>query len=184
MEDRQIIELYFERDEQAIRETDGKYGRLCRSIALKLLESREDCEECINDTYWNVWNRVPPTRPENFRAFLCKITRNLSLKRFDYNRAAKRNQDLCTSFSELEAVLPDERIRADEGEEEIGKAISDFLRTEPEKSRVVFLRRYWFFDSVSEIAKRYSFSESKVKSMLFRTRNRLREYLEKEGINL
>lgn len=184
MEDRQIIELYFERDEQAIRETDGKYGRLCRSIAQKLLESREDCEECINDTYWSVWKRVPPTRPENFKAFLCKITRNLSLKRFDYNRAAKRNSELCTSLSELEAVLPDERIREDVQEEEIGKAISDFLRAEPEKSRMVFLRRYWFFDSIAEIAERYSFSESKVKSMLFRTRNRLREYLEKEGIEL
>lgn len=184
MEDLQIIELYFERDEQAIRETDEKYGRLCHSIAQKLLDNQEDTEECVNDTYWSVWNRVPPTRPQCLRAFLCKITRNLAIKRFDYNRAARRSPELCLPFSELEEVLPDRRINVQSSEEEIGRAISDFLRTEQPMSRVVFLRRYWFLDSIEEIARRYSYSESKVKSMLFRTRNRLREHLRKEGIEL
>lgn len=183
MDDLQIIELYVARDERAIKETDIKYGALCFRVANDILCSREDAEECVNDTYWNVWNKIPPERPNNFTAFLCKFTRNLSLKKLESANAAKRSAAI-VPLSELEAVLPDDRIAPDVSEEELGKLISAFLRQEKKEARDIFLRRYWFFDSIRDIAIRYSFSESKVRSVLFRTRKRLREFLRKEGIEL
>lgn len=182
MDDLQIIALYFARDEQAIKETDLKYGRLCFRVANNILFSREDSEECVNDTYLILWNQIPPTHPNNFTAFICKITRNLSLKRLEFAGAKKRASKAVLSLSELADALPDNRITSDAAEEEIGRIISDFLRREKPDARNIFLRKYWFFDSVQEIAARYSFSEAKVKSMLFRTRSRLRNYLKKEGI--
>ena len=183
MDDLQIIELYFDRNERAIKETDRKYGRLCFQVAKKLLWSREDSEECVNDTYLTLWNQIPPTRPNNFTAFICKITRNLSLKKLESANALKRAADIL-SLSEFEATLPDYSLAPDIGDEELGKQISAFLRNEKELNRNVFLRKYWFFDSISEIAKRYSLGESTVKSMLFRTRYRLREVLKKEGFDV
>lgn len=184
MEDSGIIGLYFARDERAIRETEQKYGKLCFRLANNLLRNEEDAEECVNDAYLSVWNRIPPTRPENFTAFLCKIVRNLSLKRLDYNLAQKRNRDLTVSLSELEELLPDACADPSQEYEALGRLLSDFLRQESEDARSVFLRRYYFFDSVGEIARRYSFSESRVKSMLYHTRNRLKKYLKKEGITV
>lgn len=184
MEDDKIIALYFDRDEQAIRETDIKYGKLCHNVAQNILNDPEDSEECVNDTYLSLWNTIPPTRPTRFMAFLCKIVRNLSLKRLDYNLARKRNAGVLVSLSELEAVLPDDRFAPGLEDAEIGRLISDFLRTEKQEARAVFIRRYYFFDPVSEIAKRYSFTESRVKTMLQRTRNRLRIYLQKEGVEV
>ena len=184
MDDCQIVELYFARDEQAVRATDEKYGRLCRSIARSLLPNPEDSEECVNDAYLQLWNRIPPTRPDNFRAFLCKITRNLSLKRLEAASALKRSPAALLSLEEIGEAVPDSAASPEISEEELGKLISAFLRTQSEDVRNVFLRRYWFFDSVSDIAERYGFSEAKVKSMLFRTRNKLREYLRKEGVEL
>lgn len=179
MDDPAIIELYFARSEQAIDETDKKYGKLCRSLASNILSSDEDAEECVSDAYLSVWNTIPPTRPNNFTAFLCKIVRNLSLKRLDYNTAQKRNGNVTVPLSELEEVL----YTAPEPElEELGKLLSRFLRQEKSDARNVFIRRYYFFDTVADIAERYSFSESKVKSMLYHTRNRLRAFLKKEGI--
>lgn len=184
MEDTQIIELYFARNEQAITETDLKYGRLCFSVANNILANDEDSEECVNDTYLSVWNKIPPTRPNHFTAFLCKIVRNLSLKKLEFATAMKRTTNVTVSFEELESVLQDERIAPGIENEYLGGLISDFLRTEKEDARNVFLRKYWFFDSVSDIAARYGFNENKVKSMLFRTRSRLREYLKKEGLEI
>lgn len=184
MDDSQIIELYFARDEQAIHATDEKYGKVCLRMAKKLLTSKEDAEECVNDTYLTAWNQIPPTRPRILPAFLCKIVRNLSLKRLEQNSARKRLPGVLISFDELSHILPDRRIDSDMREEQLGWIISEFLRTEKQESRNVFLRKYWFFDSVSEIALRYGFSETKVKSMLLRTRNRLRDYLKKEGIHV
>lgn len=184
MDDLQIIELYFARNEQAIKETDSKYGKLCFHVAHNLLFNNEDAEECVNDTYLSVWNQIPPTRPNHFAAFLCKITRNLSLKKIESASAEKRTAAALISLSELEEVLPDDRIAPGVNDAEIGKLISSFLWQAKPEVRNVFLRKYWFFDSISDIAARYSFSESKVKSMLFHTRNRLREYLKKEGIEL
>ena len=184
MDDLQIIELYFARDEQAIKETDRKYGKMCFRVAKNLLFNNEDSEECVNDTYLAVWNKIPPTRPNNFTAFICKITRNLSLKKLETSNAMKRSADAIISLSEIEATLPDHSIAPGIEEEELGKLISTFLWREKELDRNVFLRKYWFFDTISDIAERYSMRENTVKSMLFRTRNRLREFLRKEGIEV
>ena len=184
MDDLSIIELYFARDEQAIKETDAKYGRLCHSIAYNILNNNEDSEECVNDTYIGVWNTIPPTRPNNFMAFICRITRNLSLKRIEAVARQKRSQATIVSLDELSEVLPDERIAVGTTDEDIGKAISDFLRNEKEDVRNVFIRKYYFFDSVGDIAKRYDFTEDKVKSMLYHTRKKLKDYLIKEGVEI
>lgn len=184
MDDQQIIELYFSRKEQAIEETETKYGRLCYSIAYNILNNREDSEECVNDTYTGIWNAIPPTRPNNFMSFICKITRNLSLKKLEFINREKRSQALLVSFEELEAILPDDRFTLDLSDADVGKLISDFLRTQKFDIRNVFIRKYYYFDSIEDIAKRYSFTESKVKSMLFHTRNKLKDYLIKEGIEL
>ena len=184
MDDLQIIELYFARDEQAIKETDRKYGKTCFRVAYNLLSNNEDSEECVNDTYLTVWNKIPPTRPNNFLAFICKITRNLSLKRLEVSNAMKRSAGTIISMSELEKALPDQCVAPDVEDEELGKLISAFLWSEKALDRNVFLRKYWFFDSISDIAERYSMNENSVKSMLFRSRNRLREFLRKEGIDV
>ena len=169
MDDLRIIELYFNRDEQAIKETDTKYGKLCHSIAYNILNNHEDSEECVNDTYVSVWNTIPPTRPHNFMSFICKIARNLSLKRLEFMKRKKRSAEIILSLDELAAV---------------GKLISKFLRSQEEYVRNVFIRKYFYFDSIREIAKCYSFTESKVKNMLFYTRNKLRDYLIKEGVEI
>lgn len=184
MEDLKIIELYFERNEQAIKETDLKYGKLCHRIAYNILNDREDSKECVNDTYVGVWNAIPPTRPNNFTAFICRIARNLSLKRLEYIKREKRSADVLLSFEELAAVLPDERYAPNISDEDVGRVISEFLRGQKEDAKNVFVRKYYFFDSISEIAKRYSFTESKVKNMLFNTRNKLKDYLIKEGVEI
>ena len=184
MDDLRIIELYFERNELAIKETDSKYGKLCYRIAYNILGNNEDSEECVNDTYVGAWNAIPPKRPDNFAAFLCKITRNLSLKRLEFLTRKKRSANMLVSLEELSAVLPDERYAPHVSDEDMGKLISTFLRSQKVDVRNVFLRKYYFFDSIEEIAERYSFSESKVKNMLFYTRNKLRDYLIKEGVTL
>ncbi len=184
MDDLRIIELYFERDEQAIKETDTKYGKLCHSIAYNILNNHEDSEECVNDTYVGVWNTIPPTRPNHFVSFICKITRNLSLKRLEFMKREKRSADVLLSLEELASVLPDERYAPDVSNEEVGKLISKFLRTQKEDVRNVFIRKYYFFDSIGDIAKRYGFTKSKTKNMLFYTRNKLKHYLIEEGVEI
>lgn len=184
MEDLDIIELYFARNEQAIKETDEKYGKLCHTVAYNVLHNREDAEECVNDTYIGIWNAIPPERPRNLMAFICKIARNLSLRRLESQSRQKRSAEVLLSLDQLAEVLSDENIADQVSDEEIGKLISRFLRSEKEDARNVFIRKYYFFDSVYEIAKRYSFTESKVKNMLHRTRMKLKDYLIKEGVEL
>lgn len=184
MDDLRIINLYFERNEQAITETSTKYGKLCHSIAYNILHNYEDSEECVNDTYIGMWNAIPPTRPNNLTAFICRITRNLSLKRLEYLKREKRSADIVLSLDELTAVLADNQYAPDVSDEDIGKLISQFLRTQKDDVRNVFIRKYYFFDSIKEIAVRYSFTESKVKNMLFSTRNKLKDYLIKEGMEI
>ncbi len=184
MDDLKIIELYLKRDEQAIKETDAKYGRLCHSIAYNILHDHEDSKECVSDTYMGIWNAIPPTRPHNFMSFVCRIARNLSIKRLEFVKREKRSADVILSLSELEAVLPDERYAPEKSDEDVGRLISVFLQRQKEDARNVFIRRYYFFDSVGDIAKRYGFTESKVKNMLFRTRNKLKDYLIKEGVEI
>lgn len=184
MNDLTIIDLYFARDEQAIVETDIKYGKLCFRVANNILFNNEDSEECVNDTYLSLWNTIPPTRPNNFTAFICKIVRNLSMKKLDFNLALKRSKNLTISFSELDNILLDYRTAPDREYEKLGEIITNFLQEEKEDARYVFIRKYYFFDSISDIAERCSFTESKVKNMLYHSRNRLREQLKKGGIQL
>ncbi len=182
MDDREIIELYNKRDELAIKKTDEKYGKLCHKIAYNILNNHEDSEECVNDTFVGVWNAIPPTCPNNFMSFVCKITRNLSLKRLEFINREKRSADIMLSLDELEDVLPDERYVTNVSDEDIGKLISNFLRNQKIEVRNVFIRKYFFFDSIAEISERFGFTESKVKNMLFYTRKKLKEYLIEEGI--
>lgn len=184
MDDLTIIALYFARNEKAIEETDKKYGKLCFCMAHNILSNNEDAEECVNDTYFNVWNKIPPTRPHNFRAFICRIVRNLSMKKLEFNCALKRNQNVTVSYTELEEILPDTRTAPEWEYENLGKIINDFLQHEKEDARNVFIRKYYFFDSISDIAERYAFTESKVKNMLYHSRNKLKDYLKKEGIEV
>ena len=184
MNDLSIIELYFARDEEAIKQTDIKYGKLCHSVAYNILNNHEDSEECVNDTYIGVWNAIPPASPNNFMAFVCKITRNLSLKRLEAMSRQKRSQAILVSLDELAEVLSDESIADGVSDEDIGKLISDFLRNEKSEIRDVFIRKYYFFDSIGDIARRYDFTESKVKNMLHHTRTKLKDFLIKEGIEI
>lgn len=184
MDDLRIIELYFQRDEQAIRETDAKFGKLCHRIAYNILNNHEDSEECVNDTYTGVWNAIPPTKPNNLMSFVCKITRNLSLKRLEFLKREKRSANVLLSLDELSAILPDERYAPDVSDENVGKLISKFLRTQKEDVRNVFIRKYYFFDSIGEIAARYGFTESRIKNILFYTRNKLKDFLIKEGVEI
>lgn len=181
MDDKQIVDLFFNRDEWAIKETDKKYGKLCLRIADNILSNREDAEECVNDAYLAAWKKIPPECPGNLSAFISKIVRNLSLKRLEFLNAKKRSAESVISLSEIDEAIPDDSFMMSIEDDEIAKLISVFLRKEKELDRNVFLRKYWFFDTVSDIAGMYSLSETSVKAKLFRTRNRLRDYLKKEG---
>ncbi len=184
MDDIAIINLYFERNELAIHETDSKYGKLCFTIANNILSNHEDSEECVNDTYINTWNSIPPTRPCNFRAFLCRITRNLSIKKLRFTLTAKRNKNLVVSLSELSDNDLKTSYTPEHEYEFTGKLISDFLRNESEDVRNIFIRKYYFMDSVDDIAKNYGFSSRQSKSALFHCRNKLKAYLKGEGVDI
>lgn len=183
MDDGAIIELYFGRDEQAIRETSEKYGGLCFRVAHNILGCREDAEQIVNDAYLAVWESIPPAKPNSLRAFVCGIARNTALKRLEYNNAKKRMPKVLLSFAELEEMLTDcnSAAQPDVSGEELGKLIGEFLKAQSADARCVFVRRYWFFDSIADIAEKYSFSEGKVKTLLSRTRGKLKEFLNKEG---
>ena len=185
MDDKMIVELFWNRTEKAIEETDIKYGKLCRCIATNILENDQDSEECINDTYLAAWNSMPDNRPKSLCSYICKITRNLALKKYEYNHAQKRNSNLELALDELENYLQKGRSVEEEFEaEQIGKIISKFLRSIKYRDRNIFLRRYWFLDSIKDISSLFKISESKVKSSLYRTRKRLKKYLLEEGVVL
>lgn len=178
MEDLQIISLYNARDATAVRETDIKYGRLCYSVADGILHCKEDNEECVNDTYLTAWNSIPPDNPEYLSAYLCRITRNLALKKYKFIHAKKRNSALDISLSELDNIVSnnDELLKVVEAKE-LGREISMFLRSLPLTERNIFIRKYVLFHTVKSIAVDFSFSQSKVKSMLARTRKKLGDHL-------
>ena len=182
MQDTEIIELYFARNEQAIAETDRKYGATCMRLSMNILNSRPDAEECVNDTYLNVWNSIPPQRPARLDSYLARIARNVALDRHDYNIACMRNTGLTLAYEELEACLPSRNNETDTVE--FRSFINRFLRGLPKETRVMFIRRYWYGESVAEIAFVCGCGEEKVKSSLFRTRNKLREAMAKEEIYL
>lgn len=185
MEDNKIIDLFWKRSQSAIEEIDNKYGKLCTHIATNILKDIEDTKECINDTYLAAWNSMPDERPNNLSAYICKITRNLALKKYEYNHAKKRNRSVEIAFDELEGIIGmDYNINEKYQLEEIGKIISDLLRRLSYSDRNIFLRRYWFLDSIKDICERFEISESKVKSSLYRTRMKLSKELVKKGVAL
>ena len=185
VDDKKIIELYWERKEIAITETSLKYGKLCTHVARNILSSYEDSEECVNDTYFAVWNAIPDKRPEIFSAFVSRITRNLALKKYEYNSAAKRNPSAAISFEELnECVSGTECVETEMECRRIEKLIDKFLWQQGEKKRNIFIRRYWYLDSIEYISGKTGFSQSKLKSMLYELRRKLKLYLEREGIEV
>lgn len=186
MKDSEIVALYWERSERAISETSEKYGGYCRTVSRNILNSDEDAEECVNDTWLGAWNSMPPHRPENLAAFLGKITRNLSLNRLKRYTAAKRGGSQTElALAELEDCIPspDPAERIDE-EKAIAASVNRFLYAQPEQKRNIFIRRYWYLYSVRDIAAAYQMSESRTASILLRMRTELKKHLEKEGIAL
>lgn len=186
MDDLQIIELYWARSETAIAETAHKYGPYCRSIARRILRSEEDSEECVNDTYWKAWEAMPPQRPRQLRTFLGRITRNLALNRWEKTAAEKRGGgQVPLALEELTECVPaPDSVERAVDDMALTQLLNEFLGGLSAETRRIFLRRYWYFCSVKEIAADFGISESKVKTTLFRTRNRLKQHLEKEGVML
>lgn len=185
MDDESIIRLYWARDESAITETSLKYDRLCNYIANNILSNYEDSEECVNDAYLAIWNAIPTKRPNKFSVFISRIVRNLALKKYEYISAAKRNPSAVTSLEELgDCVSGKDSVESEIEKKHIEKMIDKFLWQQSGEKRNVFIRRYWYFDSIEIICKRTGFSQSKVKSMLYEMRRKLRKYLESEGIEV
>ena len=182
MEDQKIIGLLFQRSEAAIPALQQKFGGLCKSIISRVLSDSRDVEECTSDTYWRVWNSIPPQRPLRLDSYLARIARNVALDRYDYNTASMRHTGLTLAYEELALYLPSRDKETDAVE--FRAFINPFLRGLPKSSRTMFIRRYWYGESVGEIARALGCSEEKVKSSLFRTRKKLRETMIKEGIYL
>lgn len=183
MEDEQIIELYWARSQSAIEETDRKYRKFCLYIANRILKDISDSEECINDTWLTAWNTIPPERPAYLSAFLGKIVKNLSLKKFRYNSREKRNSNAVMSIDEIgECVNSDSGIDEKLDLQAAAAEISNFLREQSQEKRVIFLRRYWYFDSYPDIAERCGMTEDNVRMTLMRLRKSLKIYLEERGI--
>lgn len=186
MEDNAILDLYFARDEQAITETDRKYGSYCYGIASRILPSREDCEETVSDTYYQTWNAIPPQRPDVFKLFLAKITRNLAFSRWRKLSAAKRGGgETELVLEELAGCVPGKE-KVDDGlnAKELAKAIRAFLDTLPQREQDVFLRRYFYVETPETIAQRHKIHRRNVNLILSRTRAKLKAYLTQEGYDL
>lgn len=183
MEDREIVGLYWARDEEAIGESRRKYGGYCTSISQRILDREEDVEECVADTWLGAWNAIPPHRPAVLSTFLGKLVRRLSIDRWRRGKARKRGGgELDLALEELrECVAGSENVERELERREMEGLMARFLGALPQDQRQVFLRRYWYLDPVAEVARRFGCSESKVTSMLHRTREKLRKTLEKEG---
>lgn len=180
MKDEEIMSLLWERNEAAVQSMQEKYDAYCYVIAKNILKNSEDAVECVNDAYHALWQSIPPKRPDNFKAFLAGTVRNISLNRYEHNTAKRRNGEFDVLLSELTDCAACVNVEDEVQGNEVARAVSDFLHREKEDERNVFIRRYWYGDSVKNIAKRFLISESKVKSMLFRTRNKLKIYLQQE----
>lgn len=183
MDDNEIVGLYWERNDQAIKETADKYGAYCLKISLNILQHMSDSEENVNDTYMQAWASIPPQRPNSLKAFLAKIARNLALNRYKAAHAQKRyDSEFAMCLDELDICTPSKITVEDElGMAQLSKCIDDFLYQQSTDARGVFVCRYFYCESIKDIADRYGYSHSKVKSMLMRTRTRLKFYLQKEG---
>ncbi len=175
--DREIIELYFARDERAISETERTYGRACLRVSMGILESYSDAEECVNDTYLRTWETIPPARPASLLTYLCRIVRNLSIDRLRSMNASKRSRGMTVSFEELEECIPMRENAAGE----LAEVLSAFLRGESERDRALFLGRYWYAIPVKTLAVEWDMSPTAVSLRLGRIRGRLKAYLEERG---
>jgi len=185
MTDIQILDLFEQRSESAISEMSKQYGSYCSAIAMNILKNREDSEECVNDTFLRAWNSIPPKRPIPLSTFLGRITRNLSLDRYEARNTKKRGGDTALLLSELESFVPSAQNVEDEVDSnELSSTIDSFLSTVSRDDKSYFVCRYWHIYSISEIAKKFNVGESKVKVSLHRTRKKLRNYLEKRGISV
>ena len=183
MDDDKIIDLYWNRDENAIAETRNKYENYCFSISRSILHNQQDCEETLNDTYLALWNAIPPHHPLNLSTFIGKICRRLSINKWRSLSADKRGGgQAALSFEELEACIGDHTLNQNAKDTVLADTINQFLSELKESDRKVFVCRYWYFDSIEDIAARFSFSPSKTKMILKRTRDKLRDYLTKEGV--
>ena len=176
--DEEIIDLFFERSEQAIRELDIKYGKICHNLSYNIVNSRRDAEECVNDAYLGAWNAIPPTRPEPLLSYIVKIVRNVSLKIYYRKEAAKRNSIYTVAMQEIEACIADQKTVEDEVEaRELARIIESFLDTLTTKERVIFMRRYAYADTYADIAKRVGISEKNVSVRLTLIRQKMKQYL-------
>lgn len=178
MEDHEIVTLFNNRDEQAIRETQHKYGRLCLAVASRIVGNRMDAEEIVNDGFLRLWDSIPPAAPESLQAYLCRIVRNLSINRYRFIHSKRRNRELETSLEELAEVLPaPEENEADA----LSAALNEFLASLTETDRRLFMGRYWYACSVGELAKTYGMTEDNVSVRLHRVRECLRTYMNERG---
>lgn len=185
MDDNSIISLFFLRDQAAIAAVQERYGSLVRRIAAHILPRTEDAEECESDTYLGLWNAIPPERPDPLAAFIARITRNTALNRRRHDGAEKRQGDsFALSMEELSDILPSETLEEQVSARELGQAISSFLAEEEKENRKLFLRRYWFGESVKDLAEETEMGENAVSARLSRMRKRLKAYLEEEGFDL
>ncbi len=185
MEDGTIVELYWQRNESAIAETASKYGNYLHSISYRILANAEDAEECVNDTYLAVWNTVPPKRPDPLVSYVCRIVRNLALKKYHANTAKKRNSTYDVALEEIADCFPaaasvEEALEA----KETAALINAFLETLDEAGRVLFVRRWWYSESIEALAALFQTSRHNVSVRLSRIRKALKKYLEKEGVSL
>ena len=185
MEDCEIVALYWARSEDAIPETDRKYGSLCRSIARNLLDSPEDAEECVNDTWYEAWTSMPEERPENLRAWLGRVVRNISVDRFRKNRAKKRYDGMEVLLGELEDCVPATQTPEKAAEDgELREALDRWLRSLPREERILFVRRYWYGIPLKELARETGTAPGKLAQRMFRLRGKLKSALEEEGIRI
>lgn len=185
MDDIDIIELFFQRSEKAVAETQKKYGEFIRAIAFNIMGRAEDASECENDTYLKLWNSIPPERPECFKAYLGKITRNSALSRYRFNNAAKRDCRTIVLLSELNDCIPSENSIENEFDSVfLSQVISDWLRSIDEESRNLFIRRYWYGESIKELAEKMNVSPSKLSSLMFTLRKKLKKELIRKGVNI
>lgn len=184
MDDKQIIRLFFERSEQAITELSQKYDDLCMKIARSILNDHQDAEECVNDAYLGAWNSIPPQSPDPLRAYICRIVRNRSLKKLRTNSAIKRGSQFEVSLSELEDCIPDNSMDEQFSISELSAQINAFLAALPKDDRLMFVKRYWFSESISELADAFGITENNVSVRLSRIRGKLHQYLNRKEANI
>lgn len=184
MEDSKILELFFARDEEAIRQTQKTYGGRLHHLAEGIVKSKQDAEESVSDTYLKAWETIPPQKPTYYFAYLAKLCRHFALGRLDWNNAKKRKAEVVSLTQEMEGCIPDSRREAELSGQELGQLLDRFLRQQRPENRMIFLRRYWYVDTVGEIARRYGISESAVSMRLNRTKQKLKAFLEQEGVDL